>query len=131
LIHSTKRRRSSILATNGPIREVVRMETNALTNTEIETNEISTAFAGKRNLQITSDHPLQVVIHVETPQITVSGRLGGTGTVDYLPKKRSPTRDKEGQLVCTHGRMAHGVRLLWRTFLMHVLMKSPRNYNQL
>ena len=52
---------------------------------EIETNETYTSLGERRNLQDTSDLPLQVVIHVETPQITVSGRLGGTGTVDYLP----------------------------------------------
>ena len=74
------------------------METHALTNMEIETNEISTAFGDRRNPQDTSDLPLQVVIHVETPQITVSGRLGETGTVDYLPWKRPPTRTKKGQL---------------------------------
>ena len=61
------------------------METDALTNMEIETNETSTALGERRNLQDTSDLPLQVVIHAETPQITVSGHLGETGTVDYLP----------------------------------------------
>ena len=61
------------------------MEINVLTNMEIGTNEIYTSLGERRNLQHTSDLPLQVVIHTETPQITVSGHLGETGTVDYLP----------------------------------------------
>ena len=61
------------------------METNALTNMEIGTNETYTSTGERRNLQDTSDLPHQVVIHAETPQTTVSGHLGETGTVDYLP----------------------------------------------
>ena len=61
-------------------------------------NEIYTPKGEKRNLQAISDLPLQVEIHTEALQHTVSGPLGETGTVDYLPWKREPTRTKKGQL---------------------------------
>ena len=61
------------------------MEINVLINMEMGTNEIYTSIGGKENLQTISDLPLQVEIHTEALQHTVSGHLGETGTVDYLP----------------------------------------------
>ena len=63
------------------------MEINVLINMEMGTNEIYTSLGGRRNLQNISDLPLQVEIHTEALQPTVSGHLGETGTVDYLPWK--------------------------------------------